>query len=348
MKELAKRTGGVYVTSLGSDQVTRSIYFKGIKKVLEDAAIKGEKSKRWNEYFQLPLALAIAIFIIPPIVRLSRQIHLTTSTTSLILAACLFAGVPRNAMAAPNSKELAAEAWQQYRAGEFSQAVENFTKATQNTEGEPRYFIGLWASYYRLNDFAKAFAAYKKAYDATPENALQRTGLKAEAYHNAGNSLVQLEKYKEAVSAYEKSLEIKKSKDTEENLEYVKKLIEEPPQQSSDQQDKQDQQQEQQQQLEQQDQEQKKQDKNKKDKSDEQGQEQKQDKPEKSEQDQQQQEQKQGQQDKSQQEEQSRYDQSESLLDSVEEKRNQRNKYRAKKAHDELKKYDKQMPKYDW
>ena len=75
LRELALATGGVYVQSLASDQDLQALYDQGIKRALEDTEMEGGKSKRWNEYYQVPLGLALCLLIFQPVIAALRRLR---------------------------------------------------------------------------------------------------------------------------------------------------------------------------------------------------------------------------------------------------------------------------------
>lgn len=65
LKQLAAETGGIYVKSITSDGDTEIIYDSGIKQTLSSSTVEGSRKKQWNEYFQLPLSIAILFLLLP-------------------------------------------------------------------------------------------------------------------------------------------------------------------------------------------------------------------------------------------------------------------------------------------
>lgn len=63
LRELAINTGGVYVQSVASDKDIQAIYEMGLKRALTDEEFGSGREKRWNEYFQVPLAAAVLFLI---------------------------------------------------------------------------------------------------------------------------------------------------------------------------------------------------------------------------------------------------------------------------------------------
>ena len=63
LADLAAGTGGVYVRALAAESDTETIYDRGIKLVLDDRDTAESRTKKWNEYFQVPLFLAVLLLL---------------------------------------------------------------------------------------------------------------------------------------------------------------------------------------------------------------------------------------------------------------------------------------------
>lgn len=60
---LASATGGVYVRSIATEGDTETIYDRGIKALLGDRDTAESRTKKWNEYFQVPLLVAVILLL---------------------------------------------------------------------------------------------------------------------------------------------------------------------------------------------------------------------------------------------------------------------------------------------
>jgi len=244
LAELAEQTGGVYVTSIGSEKDTFEIYDSGIKSALEDSTIAGADAKRWNEYYQLPLFLALLLLIIESLSRTnlrtlkSKKIDLvnrsgTTALTSIVLLTLLILTTPSNSYA-DETESLGKQGKLQLEQGDFKSAIETFSKAAEKNPDDARFYLGQGVGQYRLGNFEEALSAFEKAKElATGDK------LKAEALYNLGNTLVQKGEYQQALENYKQSAALASTdREVKENLEYVKKLIKEQEQQQNQQQEK--------------------------------------------------------------------------------------------------------------
>ena len=63
LQKIALSTGGTYVRSVTGNLDLEEIYYKGIKKTLEEQELKGSRIKRWQERFQLFAVLAFIMLV---------------------------------------------------------------------------------------------------------------------------------------------------------------------------------------------------------------------------------------------------------------------------------------------
>jgi len=117
------------------------------------------------------------------------------------------------AFAAPNAQELLDQ-------GRFEEALKSFQAGGKS---DAQSALGAGLALYRLERFTEAKAKFQESAEKASSSAA-----KGKALYNLGNSLTQLEQYKEAVAVYEVAQKlIPGDQELEENLEYVKKLIKE-------------------------------------------------------------------------------------------------------------------------
>ncbi len=223
LKKLALDTGGVYVESLVSDKDTNALYESGIQPRTNTSTLKWGRAKRWNEYFQLPLVLALLLLLVPAL----RQNRLGFKVL-LLCSLSLF-----HSLAWADSPEsLGAQAKAAYESGDFTKALQTFKQAQKAQENDYRFSIGQGSSYYRLKDFTSAQSHFSKA-----EAITQDPNIKAQALYNQGNSLVQLGKLEDAIHSYEKSLKLAPNdQETKDNLEFAKRLLKQKQEQENKQQ----------------------------------------------------------------------------------------------------------------
>lgn len=121
-----------------------------------------------------------------------------------------------------------------YEKEDFVGAEENYLKALEKNNQSTKADFNLGDAFYKQKKFAEAAQQFQKVAEKTTDKEL-----KANAYHNLGNSLLQAEKYQESVNAYKQSLKINPTDDeTRYNLAYAKKMLQQQQQQENKDKDK--------------------------------------------------------------------------------------------------------------
>jgi Ca-activated chloride channel family protein len=105
------------------------------------------------------------------------------------------------------------------------------TQKGQNIEGN----FNLGDALYKQKKFADA----REQFSRIAEDASHSTGVKAQAYHNLGNSFVNEKKLEEGIAAYKKALlNNPKDEETRYNLAYAQEMLKKQQQQKKDNKDK--------------------------------------------------------------------------------------------------------------
>ncbi|MBP5201837.1 tetratricopeptide repeat protein, partial [bacterium] len=161
---------------------------------------------------------------------------------------------------APESRE----GRKKYAVGEMAEAENEFDKAAKRLENNAEAYYDLGNALQSQQKFEEALNAYQKSLETgkTTEN------LRSKIFHNMGNSFAGLGKYQDAEKFYMKSLEEEPSKESAENLEIVRRIIEQQ-QEQEEQQKQQQEKQDKQENQDQQDQENQEQNQEEKEKQDE-------------------------------------------------------------------------------
>ena len=209
------------------------------------------------------------------------------------MAGLLMAGLV--SLQAQNDRKVNRQGIKVYEKGDFSEAEVKFRKAEDINQESFEAEFNTGAALYKQEKYEESFKQYQSLADVADDPIAM-----ANVWHNAGNSLLESQKYGESIEAYKNSLRLNPAdQDTKYNLAYAKQKLQEQQEQEQEQnQDQQDQEQNQDQQDQEQDQDQQDQEQN----QDQQDQEQNQDQQDQEQnQDQQDQEQNQDQQDQEQQ-----------------------------------------------
>ena len=228
LRELAKKTGGQYVVSVNSDKDIISIYNNGIRQKLNKKDYKSNNQKIWNQYFQLPLLLAI-LFLFYSWNNISRNTKVKLILFLLVFKPELSFSEVDNKVSSEINSELSSEvnrevnnktnkAKSKFKNGDYLESKNIFSSFSNKDENT---LLGIGANNYRLGEFIEAFKNFAEA-----SKIAKNKKNKEYALYNAANSLVQLEKYKGAIALYKEALKINTNDiETKENLEYVKKLL---------------------------------------------------------------------------------------------------------------------------
>jgi len=201
--EISKIGNGQYLEAQHSDQA-ESLILKDLEKRAEAQVALGKKSRLWDERFFLMIFPALPII-------------LWWFRRGAVFALALILFIPSfdlQADAADYFKNTEQLGKQSLEEGDYETAIRKF---------QDPYRKGV--AYYRAGNFAEAENMFRQS---------SRTDVASSAEYNLGNSLVRQQKFEEAKTAYEELLkkwpEHTKAK---ENLELVKKMLEQQKQESS-------------------------------------------------------------------------------------------------------------------
>ncbi len=214
---LATKSGGVYIESVNSDEDIKTM-LNEIESIADEKELKSEEVQKFIPLFYYPLGLALIILLIATSSMSKREkVHLPSM---FLLFSLLFSQSELEAglfdfMELDKAKKA-------YESGEYEESQKLYNKYAQSSKsGESYYNSG--NSLYKQGKYKEAIESYQKA---TFDSASNR----AKNHANIANAHVkskEKESLQKAVEAYEKSLKIEEDKDTRENLEAVKKAIEE-------------------------------------------------------------------------------------------------------------------------
>ena len=215
---LATKTGGVYIKGVNSDADVKAMY-KEILAHSEKKELKAQEIERFVPLFYYPLGLALFILLIATSSMSKREVVHVPS--AFILSLFLFASSNTLHAGVLDFMKLD-EAKKAYENKEYEKSDKIYSAyAAKSQKGDVNYNLG--NALYKEGRYKEAVKAYKKATFDAKES-------KAKNYSNLGNAYVKSAEKKslqKAIKAYEDSLKLKEDKDTRENLEAVKKYLEE-------------------------------------------------------------------------------------------------------------------------
>ena len=217
IKKLATQTGGVYIQSVNSDDDAEAM-LREIEAHSEKKELKSQEIKRFIPLFYYPLGLALLILLIATSSMSKRE---KVQVPLAFIIALFISAVPDVNAGLLDFVELE-KAKSAYEEGAYKKSealYDNYQKQTDKSD--VNYNIG--NTLYKQGKYKEAIEAYKKANFKAKEN-------HAKNLSNLGNAYVKsndMKMLKKAVDSYEQSLKLEEDSDVRENLEAVKKFIEE-------------------------------------------------------------------------------------------------------------------------
>ncbi len=236
LKELALTTDGTYVRSVAGDLDLRTLYLDDLKGTRDARALASSREKRNEDRFQWALLPAILLLLFEGLTGPARS----RSITALLVALLLGAGVTPNTAFAwtwfgnDSPDRLGHEAFEEER---WQDALDHWSEAQVDEPTDRRLDYNIGQALYRLEDFPGAEEAFLAA------TATDRTGLAADAFYGAGNAAFQQGRYPDAITHYEKCLELRPDdEDAQANRDLAQRRYEELLEQAQQQQENSDQQ----------------------------------------------------------------------------------------------------------
>lgn len=215
--ELATQTGGVYIEALKSNEDTTAMY-REILRVADAKELKSQTIHRYIPLFYFPLGLALLLLLFATSSMSKRQsVHVPSVG---LFFALLFVNPSAEALVL-DFLELE-KGKKAYEAGDYAQAAEVYSKHAQATQNSSSHY-NAGNAYYKQGEFEKAIDHYENTRFHDKE-------LQAKNYANLGNAHAKLgspEGLQKAKENYEKSLKLVEDKEVAENLEAIKKALEE-------------------------------------------------------------------------------------------------------------------------
>lgn len=231
LTEIATAGGGFYLPMSGASTV-EVLYQRGLAP-LPGAESSSMLVKEYQERFQWPLALAIALLIIEVFVperkRVPRsEVIEAASNPELrkLVAAGLLALVAVQTFASPSS------ALRKYESGQYNDAYREYSRLLQRRPDDVRLQFNAGASAYQAGKYDDAVNHFSAAVAASDRQLQER------AYYNLGNALFRageekpdqekVQLWEQSIREFETALKLNaKDADAQANLEYVRRKLEE-------------------------------------------------------------------------------------------------------------------------
>lgn len=224
LQEVAQKGNGFYLPLRGAKTMD-TLYEQGLAP-LPKSESQARLVKRYFERYHWPLALAIGLLVAEIFLRERRRLPKPASVaaTATLLLCLLSAGT---AQASVSSAQRA------YQAGKFEEARKQYDALLKKKADDPRLHFNAGAAAYRDGQFAEAAERFEKATTA------RDLKLQQSAYYNRGNTLYQLgeraeepdkkrEAWEQSLEDFEATLKLNaQDADAKNNLEFVKRKLEE-------------------------------------------------------------------------------------------------------------------------
>lgn len=256
LQAIAQATDG-YFTVLGKTGDGLQTVYSMIEENTQQQEFKAHLQKIPHEQFQWFLGFALLCLLLEKLVGSKNPFSKKRYFDKNFLSSYVFVLF---LLLAPQALEASAsKAYKAYQVGRYDEAVKLYQEATQKHSKDNRYHYNLGSSYYQVHNYEDALSEFNIALPT------DSTKLQEKIFYNLGNTQYQLgtqteendpkatiKQWKSAIKQYENALELEpKNENTQHNLAFVKKRLQELKQkqqeqqrQKDSQQDSQDQQQE--------------------------------------------------------------------------------------------------------
>jgi Ca-activated chloride channel family protein len=232
LKEIAATTSGFYLHLEDGPRTMKELFTEGLAK-MQAGDIDARLSRRPIERYQWPLGAALFFLAASFLMRERKRLRAIAPRAiqpkrTLAMAAILLLLAHAAHAAAPGL-----DAYQQNKFPEAYQEFEKTLKEHPQTNAADKIEFDAGAAAYKMKDFGKALNSFSQAL-LSPD-----AGLQSRSHYNLGNTLYQrgetqkkddekLKDWTNALQHYEETLRITpENKEAKENLEYVKRKIEE-------------------------------------------------------------------------------------------------------------------------
>ena len=231
LQSIASLTGGTYVRSTTGDMDLDTIYNREILGTMEASTLTGGKKKTTIDRYAWLVGLGLMALLAELVI---------LSPKNVLFGLCLVLGMGlttvRPALALDNpfitqgGKGITA-----YDNEDYEQAGNHFLEAQVDNPDDPALAYNLGNTAFRAEKYEDAASFYATAAGSGDTN------LRHKALYNRGNALFRLNKPKEALESYQEAAKLAPDdQDIRDNIEFVKKILEEQKQKQQQQKQQQD------------------------------------------------------------------------------------------------------------
>ncbi len=213
LKRIAVVTDGAYVRSVAGDMDLEVIYEREIRGKMDSVTLSSGKKQVWEDRFQWFLFISIVALIAEMLLPSTKKVK------SLMLVWGVFF-FSHSLVYAENTYEKVQKGINAYEKGDFEDALKYFIDAQLQEPDKHEIYYNIGNTYYQLNDYDSALKNYSEVLKS------KEKALKQKTHYNMGNAKYRRHSLKEAVSEYQSALNLDpKDQQAKDNLEYVKKML---------------------------------------------------------------------------------------------------------------------------
>jgi len=229
LKKIAAITNGIYVRSVAGDIDLNLIYFDEIQKNMDKNILKTNKKKVLENRFQWFLFPAIILMLIELFIGKSKNIGKSKKKTFFIIFVfCFFVFSNFNICYGGVSKSVK-KGIKAFLEEQYKDAEKYFIDAQLQRPDKMELYYNIGSAVYKNGDYESALQNFAKALKTDDKE------LKNKIRYNLGNTKYRLGKLEDAIKEYEKVLkENPNDIKAKENIEFVKKKLEQQKQKSKD------------------------------------------------------------------------------------------------------------------
>jgi Ca-activated chloride channel family protein len=221
ISDLATKTGGVYIEGVNSNSDIKAM-LREIEAKAKKKEMKSEEIEKYIPLFYYPVGLALLLLLIATSSMSKRE---SVNLPSMFMLGVLLFTATGAKAGLLDFVELK-DAKEAYKHKDYAKSAKYYDAYAKDTDSSEAYYNAANALY-KQKKYKEALQNYKKATFGSRE-------ARAKNFANMGNAHARLgseEELKNAIKSYEESLKLKEDKDVRENLEAVKKALQQKQQQ---------------------------------------------------------------------------------------------------------------------
>jgi len=236
LRKIAAVGNGLYVKSVAGDMDLDQIYTGEIQKNMKKTTLHSGKTKVWENRFQWMLFPAVLLLIAEMSISERRKIKQGFFILALmvgIFSSLILHDMTIGSRAYASSAESVKKGLDAYEQGKYDDALKNFIDAQLERPDLPELYYNIGSAAYKKEDYESALNNFARAKESKDQT------LREKSVFNTGNTKYRMGDLDGAIKEFEQIPEESELyNEAKENLEFVKKKIEERKKQEQEQKDK--------------------------------------------------------------------------------------------------------------